>query len=297
MNIYDSFMYFDEDMLLDLRFNILNQYIKKFIITEATYSHNGEKKKLNFDIKKFTKFKNKIEYIVVDKAPPNILEIKQTDNENDKGKKIIHNGYARDNFQREQLGNNLKEVDDNDLIIVSDLDEIPNLSNINFNNIRNKIIIFKQQMFYYKLNLKFQNYTWFGSKACKKKNFKSPQWLRNIKSKKYSKLRIDLIFSNIKYSDIHYINNGGWHFTCIRTAKELQYKLLNFAHHYDFEKSGLKINDLKELILKKKPLYNHYADKKIKNKWNSDKKLEQVPINDMPEYIKKNFDEYKNWLD
>ena len=289
MNIYDSFMYFDEDMLLDLRFNILNQYIKKFIITEATYSHNGEKKKLNFDIKKFTKFKNKIEYIVVDKAPPNILEIKQTDNENDKGKKIIHNGYARDNFQREQLGNNLKEVDDNDLIIVSDLDEIPNLSNINFNNIRNKIIIFKQQMFYYKLNLKFQNYTWFGSKACKKKNFKSPQWLRNIKSKKYSKLRIDLIFSNIKYSDIHYINNGGWHFTCIRTAKELQYKLLNFAHHYDFEKSGLKINDLKELILKKKPLYNHYADKKIKNKWNSDKKLEQVPINDMPEYIKKNF--------
>jgi len=290
-------MYFDEDMLLDLRLNILNQYIKKFIITEATYSHNGEKKKLNFDIKKFTKFKNKIEYIVVDKAPPNILEIKQTDNENDKGKKIIHNGYARDNFQREQLGNNLKEVDDNDLIIVSDLDEIPNLSNINFNNIRNKIIIFKQQMFYYKLNLKFQNYTWFGSKACKKKDFKSPQWLRNIKSKKYSKLRIDLIFSNIKYSDIHYINNGGWHFTCIRTAKELQYKLLNFAHHYDFEKSGLKINDLKELILKKKPLYNHYADKKIKNKWNSDKKLEQVPINDMPEYIKKNFDEYKNWLD
>ena len=74
MNIYDCFQYYDEDFLLDLRLNVLNQYVKKFIITEATYSHNGTKKKLNFDINRFAKFKDKIIYLVVDKVPPKILK-------------------------------------------------------------------------------------------------------------------------------------------------------------------------------------------------------------------------------
>ena len=75
-------MYFDEDLLLDLRFNILNEYVKKFVITEATYTHNGTKKKLNFDVNKFQKFKDKINYIVVDEQPPNILDL--VDNESKK---------------------------------------------------------------------------------------------------------------------------------------------------------------------------------------------------------------------
>ena len=53
MNIYDCFMYFDEDLLLDLRLNLLDKFVKKFVITEATYNHNGNKKKLNFDINNF----------------------------------------------------------------------------------------------------------------------------------------------------------------------------------------------------------------------------------------------------
>ena len=72
MKIYDCFMYYDEDLLLEIRLNELNKYVKKFVIAEATYTHNGSKKKLNFDIQKFKKFKDKIEYIVVDDQPPNI---------------------------------------------------------------------------------------------------------------------------------------------------------------------------------------------------------------------------------
>ena len=79
MNIYDCFMYFDEDMLLDLRLNILNKYVKKFVITESTYLHSGNKKKLNFDIKNFSQFKDKIEYIVVDEPPKGIEKIKDED--------------------------------------------------------------------------------------------------------------------------------------------------------------------------------------------------------------------------
>ena len=67
-------MFFDETMLLQIRLNILNKFIDKFIVTESKFSHNGKKKKLNFDIKNFSEFKSKIEYIVVDEQPENILQ-------------------------------------------------------------------------------------------------------------------------------------------------------------------------------------------------------------------------------
>ena len=94
MDIYDCFMYFDEDLLLDLRLNSLDKFVKKFVITEATYTHNGNKKKLNFDIKNFQKFKNKIDYIIVDKPPTNILKINPKDSKHSKGEKLILKWYV-----------------------------------------------------------------------------------------------------------------------------------------------------------------------------------------------------------
>ena len=296
MNIYDCFMYFDEDMLLDLRLNVLNHYVKKFVITEATYTHNGSKKKLNFDINNFKKFKDKINYVVVDKHPPTIMNLKDSDTVEKRGEKLILNGMARDYYQRESLSEGLKETLDDDLILISDLDEIPNLNEVDLRSIDNKLIFFKQKMFYYKLNLLYDNFSWFGSKACKKKSFISPQWLRNIKSKKYSKLRVDVWFSKKKYSDIFYINNGGWHFTCIRSPEELEKKLLNFAHHYEFEESGLKINDIKKLINEKRVMYDHNIDQKG-YKWSGKSKLKKISNELLPNYLSSNLSKYKGWLD
>ena len=296
MNIYDCFMYFDEDMLLDLRLNVLNDYVKKFVITEATYTHNGSKKKLNFDINNFKKFKDKINYVVVDKHPPTIMNLKDSDTVEKRGEKLILNGMARDYYQRESLSEGLKETLDDDLILISDLDEIPNLNEVDLRSIDNKLIFFKQKMFYYKLNLLYENFSWFGSKACKKKSFISPQWLRNIKSKKYSKLRVDVWFSKKKYSDIFYINNGGWHFTCIRSPEELEKKLLNFAHHYEFEESGLKINDIKKLINEKRVMYDHNIDRKG-YKWSGKSKLKKISNELLPNYLSSNLSKYKGWLD
>ena len=101
---------------------------------------------------------------------------------------------ARDYFQRESLQKCLSESSEEDLILVSDLDEIPNLKELNFSKIKNNILIFEQKMFYYKFNLYYKDYTWLGTKATKKKNFYSPQWLRNIKGKKYSRWRLDTLF-------------------------------------------------------------------------------------------------------
>ena len=289
-------MYFDEDLLLDLRLNTLGNTVTKFVITEATYTHNGTKKKLKFDINNFKKFKDKIEYIVVDDQPSNISHINSNDNLAKRGEKLILNGYARDNHQRNRLALGLKDASADDMIIVSDLDEIPNLKNVDLRQVKNKIIQFKQKMFYYKLNLYYPDFNWFGSKACKKKNLITPQWLRNIKSKKYSKFRIDLIFNKKKYNNIYYVEDGGWHFTCIRTPEELEYKLLNFAHHYEFEESGLKISDIKKLILEKRVMYDHKIDQRG-YKWSGKSKLEKISNLQLPDFINLNMNKYKDWLD
>ena len=296
MNIYDCFMYYDEDLLLDIRLNSLNKYVKKFVITEATYTHNGSKKKLNFNIKNFDKFKDKIEYIVVDQQPPDIREINENDSIELKSEKLILNGMARDYFQRQNLQKGLKNLENDDLIIISDLDEIPDLENLKLNEIKDNIVIFQQKMFYYKFNLLYDEFIWAGSKAVKYKNFISPQWLRNIKSKKYPFWRIDVLFSKKKYSNLYYINNGGWHFTCIRTPEDLEKKLLNFAHHYEFEQSGLKTNDIKKLINEKRVMYDHNIDQRG-YKWSGKSILKSIDLNLLPSYIKNNTEKFKEWLD
>jgi len=296
MKIYDCFMYFNEDLLTDLRLNILDNYVTKFIITEAEYTHNGTKKKLNFDINNFSKFKNKIEYIVVNKEPPNIKQLCENDSSDERGRKLIFNGYSRDIYQRNALSNGLKDLDDDDLIIISDLDEIPNLENIDLKKIENEILVFKQKIFYYKLNLCYDKFPWFGSKACKKKKFLSPQWLREIKAKKYSKLRLDTFFSKKKNTNIKIIDNGGWHYTYMKSAKEIFYKLSNFAHHYEFEESGLQIKDIENFILKKKIIYDYNVDQRG-YKWSGKESLNRISDTELPSYVKLSLIKYKNWLD
>ena len=296
MNIYDCFMYFDEDLLLDLRLNVLDKYVKKFIITEATYTHNGTPKKLNFNLSNFNKFRHKITYIIVDNPPPDIKRINENDSEDIRGEKLILNGMARDYYQRENLSKGLDDASEEDFIMISDLDEIPYLDKLNFEKIKNQIIFFKQKMFYYKLNLFYEEFNWYGTKACRKKNFISPQWLRNVKSRKYPKWRLDLIFSKKKYTNLFHVENGGWHFTCIKKAEDLEKKLLNFAHHYEFEESGLNIKDIKKLISEKRVMYDHNVDKKG-FKWSGEARLKKIDLNYLPEYISKNLTKYNDWLD
>jgi len=296
MNIYDCFMYFDEDLLLDLRFHSLDKFVKKFVITEATYTHNGSKKKLNFDINKFKKFKDKIKYIVVEDQPKNILELSNNDTKEKKGEKLILNGMARDYYQRENLSKGINDAENDDLILISDLDEIPNLKDLKLQNIKNNIIIFEQKMFYYKLNLLYEDFIWQGSKGVKKKLFKSPQWVINIKGRKYPKWRVDTLFSKKKYSNLFFVKNGGWHFTCLRTPEELERKLLNFAHHYEFEESGLKLNDIKKLIIEKRVMYDHTVDQKG-YKWSGKSILKNFNVKLLPDHVFLNLDKYSNWLD
>ncbi len=293
MNIYDCFMYFDEDLLLDIRLNVLDKYVKKFVITESTYLHSGKPKKLNFDYKNFSKFKDKIIYIVVDTPPSGIKDINSNDNAEIKNNKILDNSVKRENDQRKKLANGIKFAEDDDLILGSDLDEIPNLENFKF---RNKITLFEQNVFLYKLNLIQPNFKWIGTRACKKKQLLEFQWLRNIKPKTYPFWRLDTFFSKKKYINIDIVNDGGWHFTNIKKPEGIHHKMSNFLHHLEYEESGMSLNDLKKIISEKKIMYDHTVDKR-KSKWKSSTTLEKVTDNFLPEYLIKNKKKYINWFD
>ena len=291
-------MFFDEEMILDLRLNILNEYVDKFVITEATYLHSGKPKKLFFDINKFPKFKDKIIYNVVENQPPNLEEIYEgkDDKTGRRGEKLINNSSKREHYQREMAQGSIEKADPDDLILINDVDEIPNLEGLNFNKIKEKLIIFKQKMFFYKFNLVHENLYWYGSRVCKKKYFITPQWLRDTKHKKYPFWRLDTIFSKMKYRSIHYVKNGGWHFTNIKSPKDIEWKYSNFLHHQDFEYSGLKLKDVEDMVKNKKVLYDHNVDQR-NYKWSGITTLKNVSISELPDYLNKNKEKYSEWLD
>ena len=289
-------MFFDEEMLLDLRLNIMSKYVEKFIITEASYMHSGKPKKLNFDINKFSKFKDKIIYKVIDKEPSNIEPLKDEDDDETRSNKLIDNSSKREHFQREMALKTLENIEPDDYILINDVDEIPNLENINFEKIKEKLIFFKQKMFYYKFNLLHETLPWYGTRACKKKNFISPQWLRDVKQKKYPFWRLDTVFSKTKYKEIHYVKNGGWHFTNIKTPENIEKKYSNFLHHHDFEIGGLKLNDIKQIVRDKKIIYDHTIDQRG-DKWNSSATLKKLTLSEMPYYLRQNYKKYINWLE
>jgi beta-1,4-mannosyl-glycoprotein beta-1,4-N-acetylglucosaminyltransferase len=295
MKIFDCFMYFDEDVVLDVRLNTLNQYVNKFIIVESLFTHKGDKRDLKFDIKKFNKFENKIVYLVYENEPFEIESINEADTENEKSVKSILNAIHRENGQRNFISEGLKNAHDEDFILISDLDEIPNLKNINLNNFKEKLIFFNQEMFYYKFNLKLPNYNWVGTKSCKKKNFINAQWLRNIKDKNYPFYRLDLLFSKNKYRNIRFIKNGGWHFTNIKTSEEIRHKLSSYLHHREFDLNPLSTSEIEELIKNKKAIYDLSADKRSQ-KFGNGIELENYDIKKLPNYIYKNLDKFKNWI-
>mgnify|MGYP006146506311 CR=1 FL=1 len=289
-------MYYNEDTILNLRMNYLNKSVDFFVIVESRYNHKGEKKKLNFNINKYLDFKNKIKYLILDKLPSNTEAISDNDDEGEKSRKYILNGYKRDHFQRNHITKGIEDANLEDIILISDIDEIPNLEKINFGSIKNKLILFNQKMCYYKLNLYQKNYTWVGSRACKKKFLVSPQWLRDIKDKSYSYWRLDVWFSNKKYNDIFFVKNGGWHFSYLNTPKLIDEKLRSYTHHREYELNSLTNTEIENRIKNRESIYNLNLDQ-TKNQFSEGAKLDVLETEKLPEYVQNNYQKFEKWLD
>jgi len=293
MKIYDCTTYFDENLLMDVRFNILNEFVHKFVVVESIFSHSGAKKKLNFNINDYPKFKDKIIYIAIEEQVKDLAS-------NDEIKKNPFlkrlNSIKRIEQSYNFMEKGIKSSEENDLILISDNDEIPNLKSIDFKKNNKDYLIFKQFFFYYKFNYLYDKMFWFGTKGCKKKKFKKFSHLKNLKNKVYPIWRLDTIFSDIKQTNINIIKDGGWHFTNLKSPKDLYVKLKNFGHHDEFDTSGISINDLKSKIEKGIVFYNHFSDKTSSDRWNYNYKLKKAKDRYLPDYIIKNKNLYKNWL-
>ena len=220
----------------------------------------------------------------------------ENDNEGEKSRKYILNAAKRENGQRNHIANGLYKASPEDLILISDVDEIPNLEEIKLENLKEKILMFQQDMFYYKFDLKLPDMVWSGTKGCRKKDLLSPQWLRNIKDKKYSLFRLDIIFSKIKYNSIKFIKDGGWHFSNIKSPEEIEHKLKSYLHHREFDEEPLSLDQIDNIIKNKQAIYDLKVDKTV-NKVGSGSKLINYNFDKLPIYLKENKENYKEWLD
>ena len=270
MKVYDCFSYLDEDLLLDLRLNIMDQYVDYFVIVESNKTWQNNHKDHNLDISKFKRFKDRIIYIKITDMPDG------------------DNPYIRENYQRNCISKGLINSSDDDLIIVSDLDEIPNPNQIKNFKKSMKFAVFKQMHFYYKINLQSQiNPYWFGSRICVKKYLKSPQWLRNLKFKKRPFWRLDKLRLN------NIIENGGWHFCNLKDPNELLYKYKNLCEtndQYVFKESidqkYLNVDSIKKKIENGEDIIGR---KDFFRKIEIDSSY--------PDFFKKNIQKYEEWIE
>tara|TARA_B100000780_G_scaffold256998_1_gene206528 strand:+ start:1159 stop:1986 length:828 start_codon:yes stop_codon:yes gene_type:complete len=270
--IFDCFMFNNEEKLLEIRLNVLNKFVDHFVIIESEETHSGNKKNITFDIDKYPKFKEKIIYKKINSFPTGL------------------SSWQKENYQRNYIVNCLNQAKGNDIVMISDLDEIPNLENIKLKSYNEKIIVFNQKLFFYKMNFGANTANWHGTRACQKKFLKSPQWLRNLKThKKYKFYRLDkLLFSKNYERSFKIINNGGWHFTWLGDLDFIKNKLRSFAHTELNNPIIINDNYIKECIDNLKPI-------EIKQKI----KINKLSINkiNLPTYVVENIDKYRSLLD
>ena len=266
MAIYDCFQYFNEDHILDLRFNILNNKVDYFIISESTKTHQGAEKKLNFNVNNFNKFKHKIKYIVAD------YDKKIDFNIHTGGESIV------EQHQRNSLSSGLIDASDNDLIILSDSDEIPDLTKLNQIKKSSKYTAFSQMMFMYKLNLQNLNESnWVGSRMALKKNFPAPQKLRNLKFKEYPFWRFDKINQQII--------KGGWHFSFLQKPSDIAKKIKSFSHGEFNQNQLINEKKIEERIANNKDIFGRGFE------------LKKINIDESyPSFIRENKGVLKDWI-
>ena len=267
MKIYDCITFFDESLQVDLRFNILNKYVEKFIVCESKFDHKGSYKGVNFNLESYKEFESKIIHLVIDKQFPD-----------------TSNPWKTQAFQREFIFNGLNEAKPDDYIMFSDPDEIPRPEILTNLKLHKKYGIFLQKMFCYKLNIYNPNETpWEGSRICLKKNLKSIDFLRQKILKKnirYPFWRID------KEKSIQLIDNGGWHFNYLSEPEKISKKLKTFAHTEYSKDKFTSVDMIKNNIKDMKDLFNRgYQYYKVQ--------LDKT----FPDYVLKNQDKFYKWIE
>ena len=222
--LIDAFTYFNEKELVELRLKYLNSIVDYFIVIESNITFTGKEKKWNFpDLLKngLKKFSSKIQYhqMKVD------LEKAEAEKSPRYVGKTLGRSWRVETMQRNFLKEAHKKFSSNDdIIIISDLDEIPSRDKINFiKSCDFKTIApvaFGQSLFH--LNCNYLHLEpWIGSVVITKQLIDKyePQVFRDLRNR------------------ISHFNDAGWSFTSFGGAKKVREKLEAFCHEeYNKEK-------------------------------------------------------------
>lgn len=243
--IYDCFCYFNEDLILELRLETLWDFVDFFVISEASYTHAGLFRETQFDINKFQKYASKIRYIRLDTRP---------EGENDFSK--------NENFIRNNIVNGLFDANPDDLVMISDLDEIPNPEKISEYVPKYLRGDFDQRYYSYYFN----NYwlgdadesgkvapnsnIWRGTKITTHHHFVDfyKSNATSVRSYKSSGMLRSIKRTWFKWFSVQLIKDGGWHFTWVFTLENIIKKIQSTAHQ-EFNKPEFKDpQKIRELI-------------------------------------------------
>lgn len=224
--IYDIFTYNGEKDILDIRLNMLNQYVDKFIIIEAPTTFSGLKKPLYFEKDKayFEKFLDKIIYFVIDDYPQDdsICKLART------SINVPKNGpehWAREFYQKESIKKALLGLEEKDVCFIGDVDEIWNPA-AKITLTENHIFKLRQKVYSYYLNNRSDE-PWAGTLVTKYKNIKKA-CLNHLRTK-----------YNTSYV---YIKDGGWHFTSMGGVDEVRRKLNDSYTHESYNTDFVQNN-------------------------------------------------------
>ncbi len=240
--IYDCFSFFNELDLLEIRLNILNDVVDKFVLVEMHYTHSNNKKPLYFDENKerYNKFKDKIIHIIPDDIP------------------VFENSWTYENYQRNCISKALKDCSDDDIILISDLDEIPNPDKIIPNFSKDCIKLFEMKMHYYFINYLRPEIWKQGTKILSYKNYKSILDDVDFKYSIYCQEELNQGTTATKirmYKQAESIKEGGWHFTYLGGIDAIIYKLKSFSHQEHNKSEYLNPEYIKKTISSGKDIF------------------------------------------
>ena len=260
--IYDCFVFNDEYDLLEIRFNILKEFVDRFVVVEGNRDFKGKEKELRFPgfRKKLEAWDDKIIYVVVDDFP----EYEST--------------WQYEYWQRNGIGLGLKGLNEDDIVIISDVDEIPNpelLKDEYIENLESSMVLAQLFSNFYLNYIDVTEHAWYGSVILPFKDFLSAQESRNLAIK----LRNNFEANNV-------IQNGGWHFSFLGGIEAIRHKLRTYTHQEynikEYEDDEVLLNSIKkgESIFHKK-----------------DYKFKVVPMDDrFPDYIMNNLSKFKHLI-
>jgi beta-1,4-mannosyl-glycoprotein beta-1,4-N-acetylglucosaminyltransferase len=201
--ILDTFMFYNELDVLELRLTVLDEYVDRFVLVESEVNHTGEPKELFFQNNRdrYAKWLPKIEHIIVtaDESPKD------------------ENPWSREKYQRECILRGLDGVPDQSIVMVSDVDEIPDMSEIPYEKLPHLICTVHMWMFEYSFDYMFTGEPWFGTVITNAETFRKfgPNEFRSNRWKFF-------VFQH-----------AGWHLSSFGNGAHVANKLNTFAHSKD----------------------------------------------------------------